>query len=364
MAGRKVRRKLERRPTIFVASTMPFSDEWILELLRSPVTLLCNHEDVRRSSASLLEFLGANHQSSAQTVPQGLLPQFRRIWTTISSSSFVVLTHECCWPILDLSVAMHRPYGQRVEVAHLNAMRKMTFTETMRSGSTTAAEGTGRFRAPIRVLARTGAWPFFALYVAPGARGDWIAWAPRPWLKRKLRPLLDHRAIAEASARSTDPVREPRADKQLTMLAVVGRGTQDEEALRIAYVTAIMQAAALGYSVHIKDHIRPQSRIDIAKSLSEETCKSVSFLDPTIPAEALISVGNPDVVLGIDSAALGLGHGCRVSLLKLVDMPDSRRSELRQYLDGLINGKTITYVETWGELKLLLSEESTTSSRE
>jgi hypothetical protein len=356
MTGRKVRQRLERRPTIFVASTMPFSDEWILELLRSPVTVVCNHEDVRRSSASLLEFLGANHKSSAQTVPQGLVPQIKQIWATIASSPFVVLTHECCWPMLDLSVAMRRPHGRRVEMAHLNAMHKMTFAEIVRSGSTTAAEGTGRLRALIRVLARIGAWPFFMLHVAPGARGNWIAWAPRPWLKRKLRPLQDHRAIAEVGARSAGRVREPRADQRRTMLAVVGRGTQDEETLRSTYATAITQAAALGYAVHIKDHIRPQSRIDIAKSLSEETSKAVSFLDPTIPAEALISVGSPDVVLGIDSAALGLGQGCRVSLLDLVDMPDSRRSELRQYLDGLINGKTITYVETWGELKRLLCE--------
>jgi hypothetical protein len=138
------------------------------------------------------------------------------------------------------------------------------------------------------------------------------------------------------------------------MVILTGLGTQDPEFLLSTYLQAVDEALSLGFGIVVKDHIRPTARINLHDQREIREEQGVELADPSIPAEALIRWVRADVVVGIDSAALGLVQCRSISLLNLVPMSEESREALHSYLQGLPRGRDIAFVDSFEEFEELL----------
>lgn len=340
--------------TVFVASTIPLADPWIADLLLNDARVVCNGDDVAGAVSAFLAFRGAGIQCRVANLPASRSQQLRMLWTSVRTSQNVVLTHVCCWPVLDLVVAISRPRGTRVVLANLSSMRPMRLSDIVKSGKLSAAATSRRFGAMSRVAARIAGSPAFRIYRAPGPEGDWVAWVARAWLTARLREvpmsliyMRDSRGDREENS-DTKPVKR-------TVVMPVGLGSQGEAALRQIYLDVVRLVIDAGYTVVIKDHIRPDARICLERDDDVSSNPRVTIADPRIPAEALIHATGPKAIIGVDSAVLGLAKGRCVSLLPLIDMPEESRSSLRNYLEGLPKGNLIEFVDSLSQLTELLA---------
>jgi hypothetical protein len=336
------------RPRVFLASTMPLADPWVCALIHGGALVYCNHVDVENSIRSFLTLTSANHAESVSTLPSQWRVQLSALAKIVRSGDAVVLTHECCWPLLDVAVALERPHGVRAMLANQGAMRRMSLIDAFKSRNVTASPRRGLARGIARVAARLAAWPFFQFYQAPGPNGPWVAWTARPWFAERLRPV-DRGALAsiEGPARTesvADRTRKPR------LLLACGRGTHDPGPLRDVYVEAVLASITAGYEVTIKDHIRPSARINLELDERISRSDSVFFADPQVPAEVLARWSGAQLVLGVDSAVLGLAAGRCISLLPMLQMPEEARAAKRRYLEGLPGGRKIEFIESQAQM--------------
>lgn len=332
---------------------MPLSSEPVSSLILSGSVTICSSSDVEQSVKSLHQLGVSGSDLNVLACPPGWFQRLRLYWHYLGRGTAVVITHECCWPLLDVVLAIRRPLTHRVEVANLSRMSKLSLRQIIRSGSISADLRRGRMRSVRRVLGRLAMSPLFEIYAAPGSGKPWAAWVARPLLKRSRRstPLVGYGSGAiEPPARNPfdhDPARS-------TMVILTGLGTQDPEFLLSTYLQAVDEALSLGFGIVVKDHIRPTARINLHDQREIREEQGVELADPSIPAEALIRWVRADVVVGIDSAALGLVQCRSISLLNLVPMSEESREALHSYLQGLPRGRDIAFVDSFEEFEELL----------
>ena len=336
---------------------MPLSDPWLAALAHDGATVICSHEDVENSVRSFLAVSNAPARSAVASLSGNWVTGLKTLWRAAGAAHAVVVTHECCWPALDLVVAIRRPRGVRTRVANLNSMKRMTLIDILQSGSVSASTRTVRIRRVFRVGARVTGWPFFNMYEAPGPMGSWVAWVPREWISTRLRPTEAERLVVTAPERYSTAI----ATQTPKILIACGLGTQDDDVLREIYINAITCASESGFTVLVKDHVRPNARLNLQQDDRVRYSPNVEFADPQVPAEALAEWSGVSVVVGIDSAVLGLSQVPSVSLLPLVDMPAEGRKALVSYLLGLPRGQEIEFVDSMeglGEVLAIVRERS------
>lgn len=340
---------------IFIASTMALSDVKVRLLLQNGVHVVCSDSDVARSIMAFLQYVGSTRSTTVVMRPATRLKHIQFLFKTIRKSPFVVVTHECCWPELDIVLACLRPPVLHSERIEMSSFTRLSLLEILGSSRLTAAPRHSLRDRIVRVAARLVGSVAFQMKQAPGLAGrpDWVAWVPRTWLvaaQARRRLIVEGRLPLQLSRTSTAQPSVDHTHQSLNVLMVVSRGHFDVGATKQRLVDCIRQLSDAGFGVTIKDHIREGARLNLMMEPEIRELPNVFDAPSEIPAEVLCHSGDYLAVVGIQSAALGLVRIPSFSILPQINPDSVENDRVRAYLEGLPSGGAICFAASSDEI--------------
>lgn len=321
-----------RGSILFVASLLParFIVQHAATLrVREIVVLNAIHEQSyayvarRLDGATVTRLPGGMVWSSVGIVVRLLLAKIR--------GQSVTFFHECCWPVLDLAVAVIRPSGS-------------FFPQVTMSGFDVIEPGEvpppARWSRRFQFLLLRTVLDRFIVYRAQKQSG--AAGADYFFAFRRYPPSI---AVFPIADRSNSAERGRETDAR-DVLFISGTEAVEDDYLRRVYLEMIQAAQREGYGVFIKDH--PIYRLNVPVDAGV-------VIDPAMPIELIEQ--RFTFAVGVASTAL-LGVGRRkISIVNALDeMSDDVKRRRISHLKSLAGGDRVEFVSTAAEFQRILHE--------
>lgn len=306
---------MTRRQVAFIAAPMPLALPRTFLELRNSSLIVVPDVDMRRVVAAAL---------GADSPPVRIVrsfPFFRSVASFMSilgSTSSVVIFHECCWPSLDLALAIVRPKGSSYEIVDMERVWGKPSLVRNVWALRPAVSGMSVRSASLAVARHLMLAALFRRY----RRGQLQA---RSFLQRSL--------VRQSLHPTSNPDQESSARAARPLLVVTGNeDMRDTSQIEAATRLVISTARKFGLEVTLKDHPRKANQLptEFWSSVLRDYSSGVTLLDPSFPAELVAASGiGVCAIVGFGSSSLGLSDCRAISLMRLIDRNDFAEAKLR-----------------------------------
>jgi len=300
--------------------------------------------------------------------PNGFLNQIVFFYRELRKHDRTIIFHECCWPTLDLALAIARPSGLRVPIVTLASFVSLANISLAWNWFKSRRTHTPVTSQILQVVKMAILWPFFHFIYEGDVQaegGGQLNLCAREWLHRTLK----FSTVEQLGSALTSSQNLPRITPDLTdipsygatsseILVVLAQEQISLLAVEKCYGKLFEKLAKLDYRIVVKQHPRSSEFIDWKPLLPTGSEYKFSGVEASIPAEILCEKLKIKVVIGIASTSLALSSVPSISLVDLVPFsPEQREMRRRHMLETKSANKKLSpiyFLDSWGELETFL----------